>query len=100
MYYAVWFMFFLCVFQAIEEAAAASSDSAINDVPNDKDNDKDAKKKKNRCATCRKKVGLTGKLLEQKFDEINHVHSVKPIHTYNTQKIDDKSHVLLRGRAE
>ncbi|XP_022919606.1 AN1-type zinc finger protein 6 isoform X1 [Onthophagus taurus] len=26
----------------------------------DKDGDKDAKKKKNRCATCRKKVGLTG----------------------------------------
>ncbi|XP_066992333.1 AN1-type zinc finger protein 6 isoform X1 [Anabrus simplex] len=25
-----------------------------------KDSDKDAKKKKNRCATCRKKVGLTG----------------------------------------
>ncbi|XP_050296502.1 uncharacterized protein LOC126736267 isoform X3 [Anthonomus grandis grandis] len=34
------------------EAAAGSSD--------EKDSDKDAKKKKNRCATCRKKVGLTG----------------------------------------
>lgn len=56
------FEFFFLNFQAVDEAATASKpiDSAINDVPNDKD-DKDAKKKKNRCATCRKKVGLTGK---------------------------------------
>lgn len=49
-------------FQALEEAAAAAkpTDSTLNNGLDDKDNDKDAKKKKNRCATCRKKVGLTG----------------------------------------
>lgn len=31
----------------------------------DKDGDKDAKKKKNRCVTCKKKVGLTGKIFEK-----------------------------------
>lgn len=31
-----------------------------NQDDDDKDGDKDAKKKKNRCVTCRKKVGLTG----------------------------------------
>ncbi|KAJ8919221.1 hypothetical protein NQ315_012209, partial [Exocentrus adspersus] len=42
-------------------AAAAAASSVESDAGNeDKDGDKDAKKKKNRCATCRKKVGLTG----------------------------------------
>lgn len=36
------------------------ADSATPGGADDKDSDKDAKKKKNRCATCRKKVGLTG----------------------------------------
>ncbi|KAF7272358.1 zinc finger AN1-type doctor no [Rhynchophorus ferrugineus] len=36
------------------------ADSATSGNSDDKDSDKDAKKKKNRCATCRKKVGLTG----------------------------------------
>lgn len=54
----------LILLQALEEAAAAGkhADIGLNDASNDKDSDKDAKKKKNRCATCRKKVGLTGKL--------------------------------------
>jgi len=34
---------------------------SISDDNDDKEGDKDSKKKKNRCAVCRKKVGLTGK---------------------------------------
>ncbi|XP_018579067.1 AN1-type zinc finger protein 6 [Anoplophora glabripennis] len=46
---------------AVAAAAAAAAASAVTDAGcDDKDSDKDAKKKKNRCATCRKKVGLTG----------------------------------------
>lgn len=51
------------IVDTIEESAAAntSSDAGANSSGNsDKDGDKDARKKKNRCATCRKKVGLTG----------------------------------------
>lgn len=44
-------------------SAEVSSDN-ISEKPNgsfdSKDSDKDLKKKKNRCTTCRKKVGLTG----------------------------------------
>lgn len=39
---------------------ASSNNSTLADGSEDKDGDKDGKKKKNRCATCRKKVGLTG----------------------------------------
>ncbi|KAK9692669.1 AN1-like Zinc finger [Popillia japonica] len=49
--------------EAIEEGASANAtaDTSVTDADNsDKEGDKDAKKKKNRCATCRKKVGLTG----------------------------------------
>lgn len=47
---------------AAEAAAAVAStgDADTSNCSEDKDGDKDAKKKKNRCATCRKKVGLTG----------------------------------------
>ncbi|XP_050502441.1 AN1-type zinc finger protein 6 isoform X3 [Diabrotica virgifera virgifera] len=48
---------------AAEAAAAATTSSGETDSgtgSEDKDGDKDVKKKKNRCATCRKKVGLTG----------------------------------------
>ncbi|ERL93920.1 AN1-type zinc finger protein 6 isoform X3 [Dendroctonus ponderosae] len=38
---------------------SGSSDTTTSGL-DEKDSDKDAKKKKNRCATCRKKVGLTG----------------------------------------
>lgn len=41
-------------------SGASSNNSVILDGSDDKDSDKDGKKKKNRCATCRKKVGLTG----------------------------------------
>lgn len=40
-------------------SGASPAGSSI-DGSDDKDSDKDARKKKNRCATCRKKVGLTG----------------------------------------
>lgn len=40
-----------------DESADCAGPSNLDD---DKDGDKDAKKKKNRCVTCRKKVGLTG----------------------------------------
>ncbi|XP_044262593.1 AN1-type zinc finger protein 6 [Tribolium madens] len=51
--------------ESVEEAAAGpnSSDVSSSELEQngeEKDADKDAKKKKNRCATCRKKVGLTG----------------------------------------
>ncbi|KAG5874661.1 hypothetical protein JTB14_006512 [Gonioctena quinquepunctata] len=45
---------------AAEAAAAAASAAEPDAGSEDKDGDKDAKKKKNRCHTCRKKVGLTG----------------------------------------
>lgn len=46
---------------AAENIAAAAAASVASDSGcEDKDGDKDAKKKKNRCAPCRKKVGLTG----------------------------------------
>ncbi|KAL1132260.1 hypothetical protein AAG570_010217 [Ranatra chinensis] len=38
----------------------ADGSSDLNNETSDKQEDKDSKKKKNRCATCRKKVGLTG----------------------------------------
>lgn len=42
--------------------ACSSNDSSfIDDGKKDDDDDKDKSKKKNRCAMCRKKVGLTGK---------------------------------------
>uniref|UniRef100_T1E2B4 Putative zinc finger protein n=1 Tax=Psorophora albipes TaxID=869069 RepID=T1E2B4_9DIPT len=41
-------------------SGSSSNNSTIADGSDDKDSDKDGKKKKNRCATCRKKVGLTG----------------------------------------
>ncbi|KAF2898249.1 hypothetical protein ILUMI_07927 [Ignelater luminosus] len=51
---------------AVEEGASAASNNAetsasadLENSSNDKDGDKDSKKKKNRCAVCRKKVGLT-----------------------------------------
>lgn len=46
---------------AAAENIAAAAAAVVSDAGcDDKDGDKDAKKKKNRCATCRKKVGLTG----------------------------------------
>jgi len=42
--------------------ACSSNDSSfMDDGKKDDDEDKDKSKKKNRCAMCRKKVGLTGK---------------------------------------
>lgn len=44
--------------------ACSSNDSSLMDdgkKDDDDDDDKDKSKKKNRCAMCRKKVGLTGK---------------------------------------
>lgn len=44
--------------------ACSSNDSSLmDDGKKDDDDDKDKSKKKNRCAMCRKKVGLTGKKL-------------------------------------
>lgn len=61
----------MCLFPAhvqkflSEETApseSAGGPSSVGDEQEDKDgDDKDSKKKKNRCAVCRKKVGLTGK---------------------------------------
>ncbi|XP_026473124.1 AN1-type zinc finger protein 5-like [Ctenocephalides felis] len=49
---------------AAEVVSAEVSSDNISEKPNgsfdSKDSDKDLKKKKNRCTTCRKKVGLTG----------------------------------------
>ncbi|XP_055644409.1 AN1-type zinc finger protein 6-like [Toxorhynchites rutilus septentrionalis] len=44
-----------------DSSGSSSTNPAIAaDGSDDKDGDKDSKKKKNRCVTCRKKVGLTG----------------------------------------
>lgn len=44
---------------AAAEGSVSSGD--VDDCFDGKETDKDFKKKKNRCAICRKKVGLTGK---------------------------------------
>lgn len=44
---------------AAEGSLASSGD--VDDSFDGKETDKESKKKKNRCAVCRKKVGLTGK---------------------------------------
>ncbi|CAG9764567.1 unnamed protein product [Ceutorhynchus assimilis] len=41
-------------------ASPSDSDAATPGSSDERDSDKDARKKKNRCATCKKKVGLTG----------------------------------------
>ena len=42
-------------------AGSSVSSGDLDDCFDGKETDKDGKKKKNRCALCRKKVGLTGK---------------------------------------
>lgn len=51
-----------------DESADCAGPSNQDD---DKDGDKDAKKKKNRCVTCRKKVGLTGKTSHRPLQSTN-----------------------------
>lgn len=48
------------VSSAVAEGSSASSGD-VDDSFDGKETDKESKKKKNRCAVCRKKVGLTGK---------------------------------------
>lgn len=48
------------VSNAVAEGSSASSGD-VDDSFDSKETDKESKKKKNRCAVCRKKVGLTGK---------------------------------------
>jgi len=48
------------VSSAVAEGSLASSGD-VDDSFDGKETDKESKKKKNRCAVCRKKVGLTGK---------------------------------------
>lgn len=48
------------VSSAVAETSSASSGD-VDDSFDGKETDKESKKKKNRCAVCRKKVGLTGK---------------------------------------
>jgi predicted nucleic acid binding AN1-type Zn finger protein len=43
-----------------EDSGECSAAAETKNQDDDKESDKDAKKKKNRCVTCRKKVGLTG----------------------------------------
>lgn len=50
--------------------------STIENDDEDKGDDKDAKKKKNRCAICRKKVGLTGKFIVL-FVNLNYLDTFK-----------------------
>lgn len=54
----------MCLSQAEDkngDASGSSSSAASVDLDgDDKDDGKDGKKKKNRCVSCRKKVGLTG----------------------------------------
>lgn len=56
-------LFFLILQKFLGEDCSTSENAgpSISDDNDDKDGDKDSKKKKNRCAVCRKKVGLTGK---------------------------------------
>ena len=46
------------VSSGVAEGSISSGD--VDDCFDGKETDKDSKKKKNRCAICRKKVGLTG----------------------------------------
>lgn len=59
-------IFKLILFIKLDNGLASSSnDSSLMDdgkKDDDDEDDKDKSKKKNRCAMCRKKVGLTGKV--------------------------------------
>lgn len=71
----LWFCPYLKVAIPSSLSAATSSSSLSSSVAEgDSDaaeaQDKDGKKKKNRCATCRKKVGLTGKHILDKLASI------------------------------
>lgn len=55
-----------------EPAATAGPSTSTQPAEDDKDkeDDKDSKKKKNRCAECRKKVGLTGTNFNENLMEL------------------------------
>lgn len=55
---------------AVAEGSSASSGD-VDDSFDGKETDKESKKKKNRCAVCRKKVGLTGKCGHEHDARIN-----------------------------
>ncbi|KAJ6638794.1 AN1-type zinc finger protein 6 [Pseudolycoriella hygida] len=54
-----------------ECSTSENAGPSISDDNDDKDGDKDSKKKKNRCAVCRKKVGLTGIILPPNPSEVS-----------------------------
>lgn len=54
-------LFHLQKFLGEDCSTSENAGPSISDDNDDKEGDKDSKKKKNRCAVCRKKVGLTGK---------------------------------------
>lgn len=55
---------------ATAEGSVSSGD--LEDCSDGKETDKDGKKKKNRCAICRKKVGLTGEHKDIDFEMLRH----------------------------
>lgn len=60
------------VSSAVAEGSSASSGD-VDDSFDGKETDKESKKKKNRCAVCRKKVGLTGKCKKCKIQQISNL---------------------------
>ena len=48
----------------VGDDSTVASDSPIATNPDDDGHKEGGKKKKNRCLSCKKKVGLTGKLIE------------------------------------
>lgn len=70
-------LIFFLLMQAVEEGTSSSSNAEANlsdleGSSSDKDGDKDFRKKKNRCAVCRKKVGLTGNYTLYKFEFVSY----------------------------
>jgi hypothetical protein len=75
------------------EASAAVVDASLADLvkaDEDKEEQKDGKKKKNRCASCNKKVGLTGKHLNLLHKQCP-IPTPKPVSSCQSQSLKDAS---------
>lgn len=72
---------------AVAEGSSASSGD-VDDSFDGKETDKESKKKKNRCAVCRKKVGLTGKCHVRCVDSMH--NNLKTRANFNLLLTDDE----------
>lgn len=79
------------VSNAVAETSSASSGD-VDDSFDGKETDKESKKKKNRCAVCRKKVGLTGKRIYL-YDNMENFYWMK--YDHYVDRDDDFSRIRV-----